>query len=146
MYVFFFQAEGGIRVADVTGVQTCALPILRRAARFPVEPLPWNSVPVVAWAGMRGASTLVVALAIPLATNDGTAFPDRALVIFLTFCVVVVTLLVQGLSLPHLIQRTGLQEDANDREVVRTRAAAHAAAVRRLDELAGGKTLPDHVA
>ncbi len=126
----------------VTGLRS----MLRRAARFPVEPLPWNSVPVVAWAGMRGASTLVVALAIPLATNDGTAFPDRALVIFLTFCVVVVTLLVQGLSLPHLIQRTGLQEDANDREVVRTRAAAHAAAVRRLDELAGGKTLPDHVA
>jgi NhaP-type Na+/H+ or K+/H+ antiporter len=115
-------------------------------ARFPVEPLPWNSVPLVAWAGMRGASTLVIALAVPLATNAGTAFPDRAMVIFLTFCVVVVTLIVQGLSLPRLIQRTGLQEDAIEMEVARTRAAAHAAAVRRLDELAGGKALPNDAA
>jgi len=115
-------------------------------ARFPVEPLPWNSVPLVAWAGMRGASTLVIALAVPLATNAGTAFPDRAMVIFLTFCVVVVTLIVQGLSLPGLIQHTGLQEDAIEMEVARTRAAAHAAAVRRLDELARGKELPNDAA
>jgi CPA1 family monovalent cation:H+ antiporter len=133
------------RIVWMVGV-TGLLSMLRRAARFPGEPLPWNSVPLVAWAGMRGASTMVIALAIPLTTNAGTAFPDRALVIFLTFCVVVVTLLVEGLSLPQLVQRTGLREDANDTEVARTRAAAHAAAVRRIDELAGGKTLSDHVA
>lgn len=134
-----------VRIVWMVGA-TGLLALLRRTARFPVKPLPWNSVPVVAWAGMRGADTLVIALAIPLATNAGTPFPDRTMIIFLAFCVVVVTLIVQGLSLPYLIQQTGLPEDALEPEVARTRAAAHAAAVRRLDELAHGETLPDHVA
>ena len=53
----------------------------------------------MAWSGMRGAVSLAVALAIPLTTDAGDAFPQRDLVIFLTFAVILVTLVMQGLSL-----------------------------------------------
>ncbi len=102
---------------------------------------------VIAWAGMRGADTLVIALAIPLVTSSGAPFPERAVIIFLTFCVIVATLIGQGLSLPGIIRRAELQEeDDAEIEVARTRAAAHAAAVRHIDKLAHGEILPDYVA
>ncbi len=53
---------------------------------------------------MRGAVSLAVALAIPLTTDAGDAFPQRDLIIFLTFAVILLTLVLQGLSLPYLIR------------------------------------------
>jgi monovalent cation/hydrogen antiporter len=89
------------------------------------------------WAGMRGAVSLAAALAIPLETDAGAAFPNRDLIIFLTFAVIFVTLVVQGLSLPWLIRRLGIQDDGEeDREELRARLTAAAAALERLDELA----------
>jgi hypothetical protein len=67
---------------------------------------------VAAWCGMRGAVSLAVALALPLTTKAGQLFPQRNLIIFITFAVISFTLVVQGLSLPALIHRLGI----NDRE------------------------------
>jgi NhaP-type Na+/H+ or K+/H+ antiporter len=87
---------------------------------------------LIGWSGMRGAVSLAAALALPL------DFPMRNLILFLTFSVILATLVVQGLTLPALIRRLNLEEDdAEEREEVRARLAATHAALDRLDELAG---------
>lgn len=99
----------------------------------------WKRSAVVGWSGMRGADTLVIALALPLTVIGGAPFPDRALIIFVTFAVILVTLVGQGLTLPPLIRWLGLHsEDAVEREVARARLVADQAAVARLDELLRG--------
>ncbi len=76
------------------------------------EPDPgWRAIFIVSWSGLRGAVTLAAALSIPLALPGGEPFPGRAYVIFLAASVIVATLLVQGLSLPWLICRLGVQAD-----------------------------------
>jgi Na+/H+ antiporter len=93
---------------------------------------------VVAWSGMRGAVSLAAALAIPHTTDAGAAFPQRDLIIFLTFAVIFFTLVVQGLSLPMLIRRLGVTaDDSEGNEELRARLTATKAALARLDELAG---------
>lgn len=64
----------------------------------------WKNVLVVAWTGTRGVISLAAALALPLVLQDGSAFPKRYTIIFLSFVVILVTLVVQGLSLPLLIR------------------------------------------
>jgi monovalent cation/hydrogen antiporter len=87
---------------------------------------------VTGWSGMRGAVSLAAALALPL------DFPMRNLILFLTFAVIFTTLVVQGLTLPILIRRLGVQGDGvEEREELRGRLAAAQAALDRLDELAG---------
>ncbi len=87
---------------------------------------------LLGWSGMRGAVSLAAALALPL------DFPLRNLILFLTFSVILVTLVVQGLTLPALIRRLRFEEDdSEEREEVRARLAAASAALDRLDELAG---------
>jgi monovalent cation/hydrogen antiporter len=63
---------------------------------------------VVGWTGMRGVIALAAAISLPEVLNDGTAFPQRDVLIFLTFCVILITLVAQGLSLPLLIRKLGL--------------------------------------
>jgi CPA1 family monovalent cation:H+ antiporter len=93
---------------------------------------------VVVWSGMRGAVSLAVALALPLTTDTGAAFPKRDLIIFLTFAVIFFTLVVQGLSLPTLIRRLGVSDGGADAdEEVRARLEAAKAALGELDALAG---------
>jgi monovalent cation/hydrogen antiporter len=97
---------------------------------------PWRSVSVVAWTGMRGVISLAAALALPLQTAAGVAFPARDLIIFLTFCVILATLVVQGLSLPVLIRALGLEDDhIGDKEETHGRIQVADAALQRLDEL-----------
>jgi monovalent cation/hydrogen antiporter len=96
----------------------------------------WQSRLVIGWAGMRGAVSLAAALALPLATDSGAPFPVRDLIIFLAFAVILFTLVVQGLTLPALIRRLGIEEDdAEEREEFAARIAAAEAALARLDEL-----------
>ena len=97
---------------------------------------PWQFVAFIAWAGMRGGVTLAAALAIPLTTDSGVPFPDRSLIIFLAFSVVLATLLIQGLSLPGVVRLLGLEEDDGDaREEAKARIHAVDAGLARLEEL-----------
>jgi len=95
---------------------------------------PREAVVVIAWAGMRGAVSLAAALALP---TSPTPFPERNLIIFLTFCVILATLVGQGLSLPWIIRRLGLTPGSGlAREESRARQAAIDAALFRLEGLA----------
>jgi CPA1 family monovalent cation:H+ antiporter len=71
----------------------------------------WRLEMLVAWAGMRGVVSLASALAIPEMLSDGTPFPDRDLILYITFCVILATLVLQGLSLPALIRWLKFEED-----------------------------------
>jgi len=85
---------------------------------------------------MRGAVTIAAALAIPLRTDAGAGFPERDLIVFLAFCVVLATLVVQGLSLPLVIRLLGLEADGLDvKEEAKARILAAEAALARLEEL-----------
>ena len=97
---------------------------------------PWKSALIVSWSGMRGAVSLAAALALPLTTDAGTPFPDRELVIFLTFSVILGTLLLQGLTLPALIRALRLRDDEMEsKEEAKARIYAAEAALARLEEL-----------
>lgn len=75
------------------------------------EPSPgWKGPLVIGWAGMRGVVSLATALSIPLFITDNTAFPQRSLIIFITFVVIFVTLVLQGLSLPFITKLIKLEE------------------------------------
>jgi Na+/H+ antiporter len=96
----------------------------------------WRLRLISSWSGMRGAVSLAAALAVPIKTDAGTAFPDRNLLIFLTFAVIFVTLVVQGLSLPLLIRRLGVVADDDEgQEELRARLTATKAALDRIDLL-----------
>ncbi|MGC1482275.1 MAG: Na+/H+ antiporter [Candidatus Acidiferrum sp.] len=84
---------------------------------------------VVGWTGMRGVIALAAALSLPETLSDGSAFPQRNLIIFLTFCVILVTLVLQGLTLPPLIRALGLAGAAGhkDEEEAARRAMIEAA-------------------
>jgi CPA1 family monovalent cation:H+ antiporter len=135
------------------GLVWAVVVLIRIASGFPITYLPrwispslrerdpappWQFVAFIAWAGMRGGVTLAAALAIPLSTDSGAPFPDRSLIVFLAFCVVLATLVVQGLSLPGVVRLLGLEEDdaADAREEAKARIHAAEAAIARLDELA----------
>jgi monovalent cation/hydrogen antiporter len=68
---------------------------------------------LLGWTGMRGVVSLAAALAIPATLNNGQTFPHRNLILFITFIVILLTLLVQGLTLPHFINRSKLFELAS---------------------------------
>jgi CPA1 family monovalent cation:H+ antiporter len=103
--------------------------LLRRVREHDPYP-PWQAPVVISWAGIRGAVSLVAALALP---ND---FPDRSLIVFLTFSVIVATLVLQGLTLPSLIGLLGVSDDGGaEREEAKARIRAAEAALERLEEL-----------
>jgi len=92
---------------------------------------------VAAWSGMRGAVSLAAALALPLETDAGAPLPQRELVLFLTFAVILATLVLQGLTLPALIRALRIRDDGRERdgEEIRARLVAAKAALAALDEL-----------
>jgi Na+/H+ antiporter len=102
---------------------------------------PWQHAFVLAFTGVRGIVSLAAALAIPFATATGAPFPNRDLILFLTFSVILVTLVGQGLMLPTVIRALGLaraghREHAADRtEEYQARRQAAVAAMGRLDQL-----------
>lgn len=96
----------------------------------------WRPRLVIGWSGMRGAVSLAAALSLPRTTDTGAPFPEREVLIFVAFGVVLVTLLLQGLTLPAVIRRLHLGDDGTDaREELVARRAAVEAALARLDEL-----------
>jgi len=68
------------------------------------------------WTGMRGVVSLAAALAIPVMLEDGTAFPQRNLILFITFIAILLTLVIQGLTLPYFIKRSGIFSGLEDDE------------------------------
>jgi CPA1 family monovalent cation:H+ antiporter len=75
------------------------------------DPNPGFKAPVLlGWTGMRGVVSLAAALSVPVQLSDGTAFPHRNLILFITFIVILTTLLVQGLTLPFLIRKITFPE------------------------------------
>ena len=110
---------------------------------------PWQWPFVLGFTGVRGIVSLAAALAIPLTMDSGRPFPDRDLILFLTFAVILVTLVGQGLMLPAVIRLLGLA-NAGEKELQADRteerlARRHAiqAAIERLDELAKERGLSD---
>jgi len=116
----------------VAYLQWRILPVVRDPERLPTH----GALAVISWSGMRGAITLAAALALPLTTDAGSPFPQRNLVIFLAFAVIVVTLVVQGLTLPALVRAVRLPTDPHEQEeeaLAWVRAAE--AGLARLEEL-----------
>jgi CPA1 family monovalent cation:H+ antiporter len=111
-------------------------------------PPPWRNVLLVGWTGMRGAVSLAAALALPLTVDGGGAFPEHDLITFLTFSVILVTLLLQGLTLPLLIQLLGVDDtdEALELEELQARQRAAEAALARLEELTGEEWVMDDTA
>ena len=96
----------------------------------------WRGAVFVSWAGMRGAVSLAAALALPLRTDDGDPFPGRDLILFLTFAVILVTLVGMGLTMPFVIRALGLEDDGVEGlEDAKARIHAAEAALARLELL-----------
>jgi CPA1 family monovalent cation:H+ antiporter len=119
------------------------LPRLIRSIQARDPNPPWQYPTVLAWAGMRGVVSLAAAFAL---VDD---FPERDLILFLTFVVVIGTLLLQGLTLPAVIRRLGVVGRDSQQDLVREAGAQHAAAnaaLERLDrELAANSDIPEDV-
>jgi monovalent cation/hydrogen antiporter len=70
----------------------------------------WKTPVIFGWAGMRGVVSLAAALSIPVLLPGGAAFPQRNLILFITFIVILITLVLQGLTLPWLIRKIKLED------------------------------------
>lgn len=98
-------------------------------------PPPWRIVVLLSWAGMRGIVSLAAALAIPNTLANGEPFPHRALLIFLTYCVVLATLLVPSATLPLLIRFFRLKDDGGaQREEAKARVRSTEAVVKYFEQ------------
>ena len=76
---------------------------------------PGMKVPLIlGWSGMRGVVSLAAALSIPTLLEDGSPFPHRNLILFITFIVILTTLLLQGLTLPFLIKKLTIPDPDNE--------------------------------
>ncbi|MFD5076395.1 Na+/H+ antiporter [Streptomyces sp. NPDC058371] len=111
----------------------------------------WKGPFVIAWAGMRGVVSLAIAFSIPLTVHGGERFPERNLILFLTFTTVIGTLVVQGLTLPPLIRLLklpGRDSQAETLAEANAQAQASRSAEQRLDGLLTDErnTLPEPLA
>ena len=108
------------------------------------DPFPsWKPVFVVAWTGMRGAISLAGALALPFALASGAPFPQRELIVFITFASILATLILQGLTLPFIIGALGLQSDGEtEREEQSARLMLARSALGRIEELGESEQAP----
>jgi monovalent cation/hydrogen antiporter len=106
----------------------------RLRQRDPIPP--WRHVVIVAWSGMRGVVSLAAALALPMTFGDGRPLPQRSLVIFLTFCVILSTLVLQGLSLPLIVRWLGVKERHEDKHERNARLKLAHAALAHLNKVA----------
>jgi Na+/H+ antiporter len=134
-----------IWVYPATYIPRWISPSLRRRDPSP----PWQTTFLLGFTGVRGIVSLAAALAIPFVTANGQPFPGRDLILFLTFLVILVTLVGQGLMLPAVIRWLGLanagrQERRAEREEEhRARRQAIEAALERLKQLQAERHLPE---
>ena len=122
-------------------------PAIRRRDPYP----PWQHPFLLAFTGIRGIVSLAAALAIPFTIADGSPFPDRDLILILTFCVIFVTLVGEGLTLPLVVRKLGLanaghrERQAEREEEFNVRRRAIEAAIERLEAVAESRKLPEPV-
>ncbi|MFJ3230304.1 Na+/H+ antiporter [Streptomyces sp. NPDC086787] len=110
-------------------------------------PMSLRETVVMWWSGMRGVASVALALAVPLKTDAGSAFPDRDEIVFIAFGVIMGTLVLQGLTLPWLVKRLGVQADSEREKEFEKQLAVRAAkaAKRRLREMEQVEELPDEL-
>lgn len=107
---------------------------------------PWRHSAIVAWAGMRGVVSLAAAFALPIVLANRQPFPGRSYILFLTFCVILTTLVFQGLTLPLLIRALGVEDDGLiDNEEREARLQANEAAVEFVEKKALEEHFPEEV-
>ena len=161
-----FKTHTLIELATAAGVISVAVILARFAWTYPATYLPrWLSASIrrkdpappwqwpfmLAFTGVRGIVSLAAALAVPVATAIGEPFPYRDLILFLTFAVVVVTLVGQGLTLPPVVRWLGLahagrrERRADRAEEIGARQQAIRAALHRLETSAGDRYPKDLV-
>jgi Na+/H+ antiporter len=119
-------------------------PVFDRLLRNRYLRAPWQERLVMSWSGMRGGVSLAAALAVPLTVEGVGPFPGRDLILFLTFSVILATLVLQGLTLPPLIRALRLKGDENAGTLMELRArltGAHAA-LARLERLCDDERVP----
>ncbi|MGA2396080.1 MAG: Na+/H+ antiporter [Candidatus Lustribacter sp.] len=106
------------------------------------DPAQWRWLVLIGWTGLRGIVSLAAALALPLEDAHGAEFPERTAIIFITFCVIVVTLVGQGLSLIPLLYWLKLDADEDTTAYeTKVRIAALEAGLKRLEALAEGSNV-----
>ena len=133
-------------VFPATYVPRWLIPSLRRKG-----PPPWQNLFGVSFMGVRGLVSLAIALAVPLTTATGQPFPNRDLILFLTFVVILVTLVGQGLTLPLVIRGLGLakagrSEMRHERDQeAQARRLAIEAALARLDAISQERQLTEEL-
>jgi monovalent cation/hydrogen antiporter len=123
-------------------------PVFDRLLRGRYLRAPWQERLVMGWSGMRGAVSLAAALAVPLTIEGGAPFPGRDLILFLTFAVILATLILQGLTLGPLIGALRLRGTDNDAETLaelETRLEGARAALGRLEEMWEASVIPPGV-
>src|SRR5437899_3085850 len=108
------------------------------------DPIPaWEHVTIVAWTGMRGVVSLAAAMALPLTLQNGAPFPGRPAILFLTFSVILATLVLQGLSLPAVIRWLRVEDDRSaEKEECEARLKANEAALAQLNTIANSNSVP----
>ena len=99
-----------VRMGWVFGETYLVYAVRRWVQKEQVEDPEPRRLIVIGWGGMRGVLSLAAAVSLPYALPDGRMFPQRSMIIYLAFCLIVATLVVQGLTLPVLIRRLGLSE------------------------------------
>jgi Na+/H+ antiporter len=126
--------------------------IRTRIARQKERPPRLRATFVLGWTGMRGVVSLAAALALPTLLADGSAFPQRNVIVFLTFCVIFVTLVLQGVTLPPLIRALGLAgaagpncEEKEARRIVTEAAVSHLEDAKERDTPQSAATYDDLV-
>jgi len=124
------------------------LPLVFRTMLGQQVPAPQEGeVFIMSWCGMRGIVSLAAALALPQVLVDGSPFPERDLIIFLTFVVIAVTLVIQGLSLKPLIRRLRVGKDWSlQEEQQRAKMSLGKAAIAAIDTVVAKEGIPNDLA
>jgi CPA1 family monovalent cation:H+ antiporter len=154
LHGIYHGVDGGIRHAvylalAITGVivvtriawvelSTLLGRVVDRILRRPNRAVNFRQRCVTSWAGFRGAVSLAAALAVPLTTLSGAPFPDRSLIIFVVVVVILVTVLVQGTTLPLVVRWARMPDDvAHENELQLARSVGAEAALEALPVVAG---------
>jgi Na+/H+ antiporter len=120
--------------------------LLRHDSKCRLPRPTWRHLVLLSWAGMRGVDSLAAALALPFVMEDGKPFPERSLIVFITFSVILGTLVLQGLSLSPLIRWLNIVDDHSlEEEERQARLKANQVALAKLKEMADSHSVDEPV-